>query len=104
MRVDALADPTSLGPWRSSPFWPAEDAQAWVRHAAKTLGPGFHPDTPASGHEGGFTEEPSEEARHRAAAAFELGRLRAFHTLGDRIYAIGLDAFRHHGWAPPAPA
>lgn len=72
-------------------FTPArsrEEAVMWVKVATKTIGLGFHPDTPACDYLNGQTGKPLFKASD--AQSFDAALEAAFGFLGEEIYEEGL--------------
>ena len=52
----------------------AAESVAWLRRVAKAIGPGFHPDTPATDYILGATDEPLFDAEEAACLDADLDR------------------------------
>ena len=61
----------------------------WVRHVARVIGPGFHPDTPGVD----YLKDDGERLFTDAdAERYDAGMALALTVLGDRVYEIALGA------------
>ncbi|MGH7130345.1 MAG: hypothetical protein ACREJO_00150 [Phycisphaerales bacterium] len=63
------------------------EAIKWLRRATHEIGPGFHPDTPASDYVAAASGMPLFGAQD--AEAFDANIGRAFELLGEEVYEYG---------------